>query len=235
MTLISRDAETTMHSKSTRTRLTFAFAIVTGAVLAGCKPADNARTDTTAAAGEVARKDSLADTTRNRANPANPANPSTASANNNGWTDAQILAYTAAANNGEIAEGRLAERKATNPAVKAFARQMVTDHEAMLREGKSFASGNNITPDTTKSDVTDLMKNSHDEITDLTNKAAGKDWDGAFIDKEIDGHKAVLDKLQDFEKSTTNPKLKEALNKAVGKVQSHLIKAQDIKDNKIKT
>lgn len=222
-----------MHSRSTRTRVTFAIAIVTaGAVLAGCKPAENARTDTTAA-GEVARKDSLADTTRK---PANPANPSTAAApNNNGWTDAQILAYTRAADSAEIVEGRLAERKATNPAVKAFARQMVTDHQAMLREDKSFASSNNITPDTTKSDVTDLMKNAHDELTDLTNKAAGKDWDGAFMDKEIDGHKAVLDKLQDFEKSTTNAKLKDALNKAVGKVQSHLTKAQDIKDNKIKS
>ena len=46
--------------------------------------------------------------------------------------------------------------------------------------------------------------------------------------------KAVLDKLQDFEKATTNAQLKEMLNKAVGKVQSHLTKAQDIKDNKIK-
>ena len=80
-----------------------------------------------------------------------------------------------------------------------------------------------------------IHSNARDELTDLTNKPAGKDWDGAFMDKEIDGHKAVLDKLQDFEKSTTNPKLKEALNKAVGKVQSHLTKAQDIKDNKIKS
>ena len=54
------------------------------------------------------------------------------------------------------------------------------------------------------------------------------------MDKEIDAHKAVLDKLQDFEKSTTNAKLKDMLNKAVGTVQSHLTKAQDIKDNKIK-
>jgi putative membrane protein len=220
-----------MHSRSTHSRLTFAMAIDTAAaVLAGCQRTESSRTDTTAA-GEVARKDSLADTTRK---PANPANPSAAATSNNGWTDAQILAYTAAADSAEIAEGRLAQRKATNPAVKAFAREMVTDHQAMLREGKSFASSNNITPDTTKSEVTGLMKDAHDELTDLTNKAAGKEWDGKFMDKEIDAHKAVLDKLQDFEKSTTNAKLKDMLNKAVGTVQSHLTKAQDIKDNKIK-
>lgn len=222
-----------MHSRPTPTGWTVAIAIVAAsALLAGCQRTET-RTDTTAA-GEVAHRDSLADTTHKRAVGADTTAARGATANNDGWTDAQILAYTAAADSSEIAEGRLAERKATNPAVKAFAREMVTDHQAMLKSGKSFATSNKITPDTTKSDVTGLMKDAHDELTDLTNKAAGKDWDGAFMDKEIDGHKAVLDKLQGFEKSTTNTKLKDMLNKAVGKVQSHLTKAQDIKDNKIK-
>jgi putative membrane protein len=219
-----------MHSRSTAAkRLTFAIAIVTaGTVLVGCQRASN-RTDTTAAAGEVARRDSLTDTTRKPSDSAG-----TTATNDNGWSDAQMLAYAAAADNAEIAQGKLAERKAANPAVKAFARQMVSDHSAMLREGKSFASSNKITPDTTKSDVADLTKSSHDAITDLTSKAAGKDWDSDYMDKQIDAHKSVLDKLQNFEKSTTNAKLKDMLNKAVGKVQSHLTKAQDIKDNKIK-
>jgi putative membrane protein len=223
-----------MHSRSTSAGWTVAIAIVAAStMLAGCQRANNGRTDTTAAAGEVARRDSLSDTSHAGAMGKDTTAPAGAT-NNNGWTDAQILAYTAVANNSEVAEGRLAERKATNPAVKAFARQMVTDHEAMMKERKSFASTNKITPDTTKSDVSDLMKNSHDELADLTKKAAGKDWDGDFIDKEIDGHKAVLDKLQDFEKSTTNTKLKDMLTKAVGKVQEHLTKAEDVKANKIK-
>ena len=54
------------------------------------------------------------------------------------------------------------------------------------------------------------------------------------MSKQVDEHKAVLDKLQNFEKSTTNTKLKDMLNTAVGKVQSHLTKAQDVNDNKIK-
>jgi putative membrane protein len=144
-------------------------------------------------------------------------------------------ATASAANSGEINEGRLAERKATNPAVKAFARQMVADHSAMLTEGKSFASKNNIRPDTTKDDVTDLKKDSRDLVKDLTGKKAGKDWDEDYIEHEIDGHKKVLDKLQDAEKSTTDPQLKTMLTKAVSKVQEHLTKAEDIKDNKIKS
>ena len=56
--------------------------------------------------------------------------PAASTVPNNGWTDAQILAFAEAASKGEIEQGRLAETKATIPAVKAFARQMVADHLA---------------------------------------------------------------------------------------------------------
>jgi putative membrane protein len=153
---------------------------------------------------------------------------------NSDWSNAQIVAFMDAANNGEIEEGKLAARKATNPAVKAFARQIVADHEAMLRDARALAVKQGIAPDSTKDDVHDLLNDTRDELKDLTDKPAGKDWDEEYIDKQIDGHKDVLSKLQDLEKTTTDPQLKEALNKAVGKVQSHLTKAQDIKDNKLK-
>ena len=55
-------------------------------------------------------------------------------AHTNGWTDGHILAYAAAASNGEIAEGKAAQAKARDAGVKAFARQMVADHQAMLAE-----------------------------------------------------------------------------------------------------
>ena len=206
-----------------------ARAVLVAAALAavgGCKGRETARTDTATAGGTVAGRDTTgrgADT------------GAAARGGSRNWTDAQILGFASAANSGEIAEGRLAERKATNPAVKAFARQMVADHSAMLAEGKSFASKNNIRPDTTKDDVTDLKKDSRDLVKDLTSKKAGKDWDEDYIEHEIDGHKKVLDKLQDAEKATTNADLKAMLTKAVGKVQEHLTKAEDIKDNKLKT
>ena len=192
------------------------------AALGGCKGRE-ARTDTTTAGGAVATRDT------------SMRGDTGAAARHGDWTDAQILAFASAANSGEIEEGRIAARKATNPAVKAFARQMITDHQAMLTEGKTFASKNSIRPDTTKSDVTDLKKDSRDLVKDLTSKKPGKDWDEDYIEHEIDGHKKVLDKLQDAEKSTTNADLKAMLTKAVGKVQEHLTKAEDIKDNKLKT
>jgi putative membrane protein len=151
-----------------------------------------------------------------------------------GWTPASTLAFESAANMGEIREGELALRKATSAAVKSFARQIVADHRALSADGKALASKMNVAPDTTDDDVQDLMKHSADEIKDLTDKPAGADWDKDYIDKQIDGHKDVLDKLQDAAKNTTDPQLRAEIEKATGKVQEHLTKAQDIKDNVLK-
>jgi putative membrane protein len=191
-------------------------ALSAAAMVAACKPKDNAATDTTTSAGAVAT-DSAANANANR-----------------GWTDGQILAFTATANKGEISEGTLATTKATNATVKAFARQLVTDHKAMLSEGEAFATKNSITPDSTKDDVRDLMKESQDGLKDLTEKAKGADWDKEFIEHEIDGHKKVLEKVQNAAQSTTNPELKDMLTKAAGKIQEHLTKAEDIKANTLK-
>jgi len=157
-----------------------------------------------------------------------------ANAARGGWTEPSILGFATAANAGEIAEAKLAEQKATNPAVKAFARQMLADHQAMLKDGQALAAKLNATADTTTGAAHDLINDSRDELKDLTDKPAGADWDAAFIDKEIDGHQKVLDKLQDAAKNTNNADLRAGLEKATGKVQEHLTKAQDIKTNKLK-
>ena len=151
------------------------------------------------------------------------------------WTDASIFAYLTAANNGEIAEGSLAERMATNPAVKAFARQMVTDHRKMLQDGKSLAAKLNVKPDTTNSDVSDLRKDAESTMKDLTKKQKGADWDKAYIDKQVDVHQKVIDHINDFIKSAQSPELRSMLQQALPKVQQHLAKAKDIQNNMLKS
>ena len=199
-------------------------------VVGACKGRENVA-DTTAARTDTAanRVAAATDTGVRRVDSA-----AGSLAKRGGWTPASILAFASAANTGEIREGELAARKATTSAVKSFARQMVADHRALLNDGKSLASKLNVTPDTADDDVRDAVKHTNDEIKDLTDKKAGLDWDEDFIDKQIDGHKDVLDKLQDAAKNATDPQLRSTLEKATGKVQEHLTKAQDIKDNALK-
>ncbi|NUO64081.1 MAG: DUF4142 domain-containing protein [Gemmatimonadaceae bacterium] len=184
---------------------------VAALTFAACAKTDNTRTDT--AAGSVA-------TTHDSAARAH---------NDYAWTAPQVLGFTAVANTSEIHEGKLASQKATNPQVKAFARQLEADHQKMLDEGTQYASKNNVVPDTTRDDVRDALKDASDEYKDLADKKAGKDWDKEFIDKQVDGHQKTLDKLQELEQNTTDSTLKAMLTKASGKVQEHLTKAQDLK------
>ena len=208
-----------------------AAALATLLALGACKARDRNAADTTAARTDTAanRVAANADTAARHVDSA-----AGSLAKRGGWTSASIVAFANAANNGEIREGELAGRKATNAQVKRFARQLVADHRTMMSDLKSLASKLNVTPDTTNDDVRDLVKHVDDDFKDLTDKKAGLDWDRDYIDHQINDHKDVLDKLQDAAKNTTDADLRAALEKATGKVQEHLTKAQDLKDNALK-
>lgn len=204
-----------------RTSATVALAVATVAALGACKKSEYAN-DTTAARDSAAG--AMADTTH-RAD--------TTSMTRGGWTPASIVGYAATADTGEIILGRLAEKKATNPAVKAFGRQMVTDHSAMIKADRELGTKLNATWDSTTDNVGDMLNHTRDEVKDLTEKAKGADWDSDYIDKMIDDHQSVLGKLQDAAKNSSDTNIQSALEKATAKVQEHLTKAQDIKNNKL--
>jgi putative membrane protein len=218
-----------MNRKRTTALIAFSLA---AAGLSACKNRDNtadtlaARTDS--AAGRV-------DSSTRAMNDSAGRTDTTRNARRGGWTDSTILGYALAANTGEVRFGQLGVKKATNAKVKAFAQEMVTEHRAMQAEAKSLATKVKATADTTADNARDLLNDGRDQIKDLTDKAAGADWDKNYIDKAIDEHQKVLDKLQDAAKNTTNADLRTALEKATGKVQQHLTKAQDIKNNVLKS
>jgi putative membrane protein len=145
------------------------------------------------------------------------------------WSSPSVIGFATAANSGEVELGKLAQKKATNADVKAFAKMMVTDHSAMLADTKKLATKLNIMADSAADDARDLANHAREELNELTEKAAGADWDKNYMDKMVDGHQKVLDKLQDAAKSTTDAEVRTALEGAVGKVQTHLTKAQDIR------
>jgi putative membrane protein len=181
--------------------------------------------------GDVA----VSDTSATRPMTDTTASAGSVSSPKNDWTDAQILAFASTANAGEIQEAQLAQHMATNPAVKKFAAQMIADHTKMLADGKALATKLAITPDSTKSDVSDLAKDGQNDLKDLKGKKAGKDFDEEYISKQVDTHQKVLDKLNDASKSAKAPELKTAVEESIAKVQGHLTQAKAIKDNSLKS
>ena len=134
-----------------RTTALIAFSVVATS-LGACSRADNA------ADSAAARTDSAA----GRVDSATRAATDSATRNmgTSGWTEPSILGYALAANNGEVSIAQLAEKKATNAKVKAFARELVADHRAMATETKSMASKLNAQADTMADNAHDLMSQS---------------------------------------------------------------------------
>jgi putative membrane protein len=203
-------------SRIARSAISAAVALI---ALAGCKKADeNASTeDTTRTAG--GQVDSAARAAAN----------STSVAPSGGWTDASVLGYMVAANDGEISLGKLGATKATGSAVKAFAREMIKEHTVMLGESRDLAGKVGATADTAVDRVHDLMEHVREEVKELTDKEASADWDKNYLDKMISDHEQVLEHLKDAAQNTANADLRAALEKASGKVQHHLTKAQDLR------
>ena len=190
------------------------------------------------AIGACSKADRTADTAAARTDSAAGRLDSTAAAktdsgmnmahNAGAWTNDHIFGYAHNANEGEIALGKLAETKATNAKVKAFAAEMVKDHQAMMKDAHGLMEKVKANADSTWDDAKDLANAGHDKLKELTDKAKGADWDKNYIDNQVDTHQKVLDKLNDAAKSTSDSTISAALAKTTAKVQEHLTKAQSI-------
>jgi len=141
-------------------------------------------------------------------------------------TDAQIFARLVAANEGEIAAGKMAESKATNADVKSFARMMVTDHGKMLNDVSGLAKKLNVTPDTA---AADSIKTANSSMANALRSAAkGTTFDTTYVNGQVAGHEATLAMLKTAAGQAQNAELKQALNGAMPAVQSHLDRIKNI-------
>jgi putative membrane protein len=133
---------------------------------------------------------------------------------------------TAAANGGmaEVALGKLAAQKSTNADIKDFANMMVTDHGKANDELMAIAKTKNITlPATVDAD--------HQKKMDDLSKLSGKDFDKAYVDAMVDGHKKTLTLMQDEAKDGKDADLKGFAAKTAPTVQMHLDHINKIHDS----
>lgn len=209
-----------------------ALALLVAASLGACSPRDDtaARADS-AAAGLGERAGAEIDTAAAAgAMAADTVSERMAGAlDNTSWGDADIVAYLVVADSGEIAVGKLAGDKATNAQVKAFAKRMVSEHQKLLDDVTKLAGTRNINLATAANDdIRELRDDSRNAIGDLTNKAAGAEWDEDYVDKEVDIHQDVIDHVNDFSKATQDVQLRNMLQKALPVLQAHLKAAKDL-------
>ena len=142
-------------------------------------------------------------------------------------TDPQIahIAYTAGVI--DVTAGKQALSKASNKEVKAFAENMVRDHEAVNKLALDLVKKLNVTPednDTSKG----LSKQAADKSAELS-KLSGAAFDKAYVANEIAYHKAVNGALEtQLIPSANNPELKSLLQTGLKIFQGHQQHAEHI-------
>ncbi len=142
-------------------------------------------------------------------------------------TDAQIAAIVVTANQVDIDAGKLAESKASSPAVKAFAKQMVTDHTGVNKQAMDLVKKLGVKPE--ESETSKSLKAGGDENLKKLKGLSGAACAKAYIDHEVVYHQQVLDALdKTLIPNAKNPELKELLTKVRPAFVAHLEHAKKI-------
>ncbi len=193
-------------------RTTLAGLTVATLLVIACSKKENSAADTTGASASM------------------PDTSATASSSTSGtWTDENIFALLDEANAADSAAGAIAATKGTSAAVRDFGKRMMRDHHALRMQGEALAKKLKVTPTPPAGD--NSMADSQKNLDNLNSTAKGKDFDKAYIDHEVEDHKAVLETATKAMSQAQSTELKNLIQKAAPVIQGHLDKAESIQKN----
>ncbi|WP_138477030.1 DUF4142 domain-containing protein [Dyadobacter bucti] len=192
--------------KITSTFLTLA----TMAMLWGCGSKTTETTDTT----------EFADSS-NEASADNAGTESAAVAED----DAEFAVEAANGGMAEVALSKIAEEKATDPKVKEFAAQMITDHSKANDELKTLAASKNITLPSAPNEEKQKA------AADLGGKN-GSDFDEAYISQMKKDHEKTVKLFEDAQKEVKDAELKAFIDKTLPVIKAHAEHAKSLDKTK---
>jgi len=137
--------------------------------------------------------------------------------------DAKFTTQAAVGGMAEVELGKLALEKSSNAKVKEFATMMVKDHGMANTELMAIAKLKNITLPSTVDDE-------HKQKMDDLSKKTGADFDKAYVDAMVSGHKSTLKLMEDESKDGKDADLKSFATKTAPIVQGHLVMINKIND-----
>ena len=127
----------------------------------------------------------------------------------------------------DINAAKQAQSKASNKDVKAFADDMVRDHEAVNKQALDLVKKLKVTPEDNDTSRT-LSKNAADKLAEL-GKLSGAAYDKAYVANEVAYHKAVNGALEtQLIPSADNAELKSLLQTGLKIFQGHQQHAEHV-------
>jgi len=140
-----------------------------------------------------------------------------------GDQDKQFLQKASQGDANEIKLSELAERKASNPDVRAFAKKMVKDHTQLEKNMRPYADQWGLTPATS-------MDADHQKEYDKLNKLSGKAFDKEYVDAMDADHHDAENLFSNEIQSTSDPDFKKAVMDGNSAVVAHTNMADDLKN-----
>jgi len=128
--------------------------------------------------------------------------------------ESEFLTKAAAAGAAEVEAGRMAERRATDPAVQKFARQMVTDHSRINKQLLALAKRKGVSAQAkpTESQEKDLAS--------LKTKDA-EDFDQAYMDQMVADHKDAVSLFESAAKNSGDHEISDFASKTLKTLRHH--------------
>jgi putative membrane protein len=125
----------------------------------------------------------------------------------------------------ELEHGRLAERKATDPRVRAFAEQVVADHLDRMDRDDQLMRSLHVKP--RRNRVCNWLESVSDRRVARLDALSGSDFDRAYLEEQISYYRSVLDTFdKDLTPSARNPRLRAGLDEAIERANGHLREAE---------
>ena len=136
--------------------------------------------------------------------------------------DSQYLVAAAEVDLKEIELGKLAQTKSTNADVKALGKMMVDQHTKSSADTKTLAASKNISLPMA------LTEKGNEAFTDLNGKS-GNEFDKAYADMMVDGHKKTIEKMEKAAKDAKDPEIKQWAANMLPVLHAHLQHSEEVK------
>lgn len=146
------------------------------------------------------------------------------------YSESELIGLTSLSNEGTIALANLAKTKATSPEVKSLASAAIEGHTALDRKGKDLAAQLNLTPMVPSADE-NLADNQARWTEELTQKAAGREWDVAYLQYEIERQETILDEVKDALSRDQRPEVRAYFEEVRTHIEGHLPEYRRVLDS----
>jgi putative membrane protein len=121
----------------------------------------------------------------------------------------------------EVELGKLAEEKATNPAVKQFGQRMVQDHGKANQELAQLAQSKGLA-------VSPSPDAKHQRMQERLSKLSGADFDRAYVKEMIQDHEKDVKEFRRMSKQAKDPQLKAWTTQTLPTLEEHLRMVKDL-------